>query len=861
MIEIGSEIPVSGQSRGLKACFPNVSRAAPGLLNLAARLLMDIRYALRMLAKAPGFTLMAVLTLGLCIGLNTVVFTLYESVAWKPLPVRSPGEMIRVTGRYDGPSVDTFNYANYEDLRDHSRSLASVIATSTPQNVLCVLPGAKPAEAQVFNIRLVSTNYFDALGVSPAIGRAFAPGERAVAVVSNAFWKNRLNSDPAVLGKTLTINGTAFSILGVTPARFAGTGVPAQCPDLWIPISTQSAVLPGVDWLHDASARELQILARRKADLSIEQTAAELRVLGRAWPLVETKPIQLDARHATFFQTDAGEFDTFGQVAGILSVAVALILLIGCVNLINLLLARGAARRREIAVRLALGARRSRIVRQLCTESALIGVLGGMLGFLISLWACEWIRVWISGALQSVSNNALSISLDLTPDWRVFAYTSVLSVITGVMVGVWPAVKSARADLISAMKHEAAGSSALTGWTGRNVLLGGQVTASLMLLAGAGILFRGARYSSAADAGFETRHLMLINVNPKSIAAMPSARSALMRQVVGRMQALPEVTSAAWVDRPPFLGHGSGPLMSDADIGVQCLFNPVSDRYFETLGIPFLAGRDFTRQEIERGEAVAIVSESAAQRFWPGREAIGRRISGQGWLKPALKHESFTVIGVVKSVRSTYLSKIDGPFVYLPKAPPSSQTLMLVRTRIAPEGVFRSAFAALSALHSNLPSQSFMIGLEKGPMELQKLMAEAPALVSSVLGLLALILASVGVYGVVAYLVTQRTRDIAVHIALGARNRDVIAMALKNSLMPVGAGSVLGFIGSLGLSGFLAAIVALPDVPDLTYGAGTVDPATFLGALGTLSLAVLVAALVPVRRAIRVEPTVALRAE
>ena len=822
---------------------------------------MDIRYAFRMLAKTPGFTSMAVVTLALGIGLNTVAFTVYESVALKPLAVRSAGEMVRIIRPSERPNSEAFSYPEYEQVRDHSRSFASVVATSTQQSIPCSLPGAKPGDAQVISARLVSANYFEALGVNPVIGRAFGANELAVAVVSHTFWKRRLQEDPSVVGRQLTVQGTPFVILGVAPEGFAGTGLTPQSPDLWIPASMQRTVLPGIDWLHDNTAREFQILARRRPGVSVEQASSELDVLGRLWPPVDNKQIRLSVKPATFFQTDTGEFETFGQISKILMVAVSLILLIGCVNLVNLLLARGAARQREIAVRLALGASGSRVVRQLCVESALIGVLGGALGFVLSLWACQWIRVSITGVLQRISNGALGVSLDLGPDWWVFAYTSVLSVVTGVAVGLWPAIQSVRADLISALKQENTATSGGRGrrWSGRNLLLGAQVSACLVLLAGAGLLFRGVRFAQLTDPGFDTKHVFMMGVNPKALAATPGLRTALLRQVIEHVEALPEVDSAAWVDRPPFLGHGSGPLKSDTGTRAQCLFNSVSDRFFETLGIPILAGRDFTKQEIEHGDALVIVSESAARQFWPGRDAIGRRVLADQWLRSLVKHESFTVIGVVKSVRSTYLSKMDSGFVYFPKAPPTSFGLMLVRTRTAPEAAFRSAFAALSAVHSNLPSQTYMLSVEQGPMEIQKLISQAPALVASLLGLLALLLASVGVFGVVSYLVTQRTREIGVHIALGAHNRDVIRMVLRQSLKPVGWGAAAGLAGAVGLSGLLTAMVALPDVPDLTYGAGAVDPVTFLGVLGVLTLVVLVASFVPVRRATRVEPAVALR--
>jgi predicted permease len=824
---------------------------------------MDVRYAFRMLARTPGFTLMAVLTLALGIGLNTVVFTVYESVALKPLAVRSPGEIVRITRPSERPNIESFTYQEYEQLRDQARSFASIVVTSTTQSLTCLPPGATPDEGQVVTARLVSANYFEGLGVNATIGRTFGANEQAVAVVSHSFWKRRLQEDPAVVGKGLIVQGAPFTIVGVAPESFAGTGLPPRSPDLWVPVSMQTSVLPGVNWLHDNTAREFQILARRKAGVSVEQAASELDVLGQQWPRVEDRRIRLSAKNATFFQTDSGEFETFGQISKILMVAVTLILLIGCVNLVNLLLARGASRQREIAVRLALGARGSRIIRQLCTESALIGILGGALGLLLSVWSCEWIRLSITGALQRISNGALSVSLDLAPDWRIFVYTSALSVCAGVAVGLWPAIQSTRADLVSALKQESSGWGGSRGrrWGSRNMLLGAQVSACLVLLTGAGLLFRGVRFSQTADPGFDTKHAFIIGVNPKALAATPASRTAMLRQVIERVQAMPEVTSAAWVDRPPFLGHGSGSLQSDSGTNVQCLFNAVSDRYFETLGIPILAGRDFTKQEIERDAAVVIVSESAARQFWLGQDPIGRRVVPERWLQRLVKHDSFTVIGVVKSIRSTYLSKMDSGFVYSPKAPPSSFGLMLIRTRTAPEAAFRSTFAALSAVHSNLPSQSYMVSLEQGPMEIQKFMSEAPALVASTLGLLALLLASVGVFGVVSFLVTQRTREIGVHIALGARNRDVIRMVLGQSLRPVMWGAAIGLAGAIGLSGLLAAMVALPDVPDLTYGAGAVDPVTFLGVLAVLTVVVLAASFLPVRRASRVEPAVALRNE
>jgi putative ABC transport system permease protein len=808
---------------------------------------MDLRCAFRILARSPGFTAIAVITLALGIGINTIVFTLYGAVALKPISARSPRELVRISGNQNGERLELFNFGQYNQVRA-ARSFAAVIATSDAQTIVARLP-----QPEILHARLVSDDYFAALGVHQALGRGFVAGDRDAVVLSHEFWTGKLRSDPAVLTRVIQVQGVTLHIVGVAPSDFAGTGLPPRMPDLWIPLAAQPAVLPGADWQHD-STRNLQLLGRRNPGVRVQQASAELEVLARNWPIVEGKPAHLSARPATFFQADSGEFETFALVCQILMVAVGMILLIGAINLVNLLFARHSAREREFAVRLALGAGRLRLVRQLCTESLLLGILGGAGGLVLSLWACEWIRVTIAAMLQKITGGLLGVYFDVSPDWRVFAYGAVVSVVVGVAIGIWPSLKASRRDVMSALKQVSS-----IERSKRNLLISAQVAACLILLAGAGLLFRGVWRSAEIDPGFDTHRLAIVGIETRNVAHTPAAREAILRQAMERIQALPDVVSVAFADRPPFLGHGSFDVQVEPGRYVNSLYNLVSDRYFETLGIPLLAGRTFTPEEVESAAPVIVVSDVAARRLWPGKDPLGRRIPRDEWQKRQLPREAYTVIGVVKGVRSTYLSKPDEPFIYYPKQLNTPWGSPLVRTRSTPEAASRSILSAIGSVDSSLPSQSFVIGVDQAPLQLQRLMAEAPALAALVLGTLALLLASLGIFGLVSQLVTQRTREIAVRVSLGAQTADVAGMVMRQTLRPVVLGSAFGLAGALGVSALLAKMIVLADAPDLTYGAGAFDPVTFSGALAALTVVILIASFVPVRRATRIAPAEALR--
>lgn len=808
---------------------------------------MGLRYAFRTLRRSPGFAFVAILTLSLGIGINTTVFSIYEAVALKPIAARAPEQLVRI----GGTRGDNFSWQEFDEIRTHAHSLAGVIATSTPQT----LSGAN----QVFQVRLVSDSYFDVLGVTPRLGRAFGRGERQAAVLSYDCWQRKFGGDASVIGRTLGVQGVELAIIGIAPERFAGTGVPPRMPDLWIPLAEQPALMRGVEWRQNPDVRPLQVLGRLAPGAIAAQASAELDIRARTWEPLNGQSQRLRARAATFFQTDTGEFETFGQVCAVLMIAVGMILAIGGINLVNLLFARHAARDREFAVRLALGAGRRQLVRQLCTESVLVSLAGGAGGLMFSLWACDWIRAVVLRAVERVSGGVLGLHLDLIPDWRVFAYTAALSMAAGIAIGIWPALHASRRDVHDALKQGGGGSEGgYRGlWTRRNLLVSAQVAACLILLAGAAMLFEGAWRSGSVDPGFEMKHLLLVGVDPSAIASTGEAKAEVIRRVRERIAALPEVVSAAQAFNPPFLGHASSAFQTGSGRWARCGDNVVSSGYFKTLGVRLLAGRDFTPEEAESRAPVVVISERAAREAWPGQNPLGREVKLPQRFHPEVRHETATVIGVVANVHSTFLSKPDAPFLYFPGPLGNG----LVRTRAGAEAATRAVVRALNAIDPRLPASAFVIPMETGPVEVQKMMAEAPAVAATILGTLALVLAAVGVFGLVWQLVARRTREIAIRIALGACRRDVANLVLSQTLRPVALGAAVGMAGAVGISALLSSMVVAPDMPDLTYGVGAFHPLVFCGAMTVLGLVVVLACLGPLRNAARIAPADALRME
>ncbi len=811
----------------------------------------DLRYAARSLIRTPGFSLTALLTVALGIGLNTAAFTVYDGIALRPLAVRAPREIVRVVAPADRAAGDLFPYVTYDVLRGSARSFSSVVATSLPQTL-----AARVAEQELLvSGRFVSGNYFVELGVPTERGRPLGPGDDAAVVVSDAFWRSHLAADPAAVGATLLLRGVAFTIVGVAPPSFAGTGSPPATPDLWLPAAAQRSVLPGVDWLRDRTQRPWQILARLAPDRTVGTARAELSVLARNLTTVDSAAATLSARPATLFQTDSGEFETFGQVIGVLMIAVMVILFIGAANLIGLVTARTSARERELAIRAALGASRGRIARLLTAESLLLGIAGGGLGLAMAAWLCDVLRTWIVATLSEASGGLATVFLDFSPDWRIVTFTAVASLLVGLGVGLWPAVRAARQDLHDSLKQGA--TSTERRGSARRVLLAAQLAVSLVLLSAACLLISGASRSTRVDPGFDSKHLLLLDINPTALTATPGAQIDLLRRVVEALRAIPEVRTLAWADRAPFAGHALRTV--DAERGrVTFSIKGVSSTYFDALDAGLVSGRSFSPEEVAAGRPVMIVSASVARRYWPGQDPVGRTVADKPWLAGP-DSQPYTIIGVARDVRATFLSRVDEALYYPQSLGPNVE--LLIRTQGTPVSSVHAVLVALAAVDPLMPSQTAVVSLEDGPMRLQRLMSAAPAALIAGLALLGIILAAIGLYGVVAQTVTRRTREIGVRVALGASGRGIIRMIAGRNLTPLAWGTGIGLAGAVGVSSLFTALVAMPDAPDLTYGRGAFDPSVFAMLLLVLGLVVLAASIAPALRALSVDPVVALRSE
>ena len=834
----------------------------------------DLRFGVRMLRKNLGFTTVAILTVALGVGVNTTVFTAFNTLALKPLPVRNPAEVVRLEQWFaSGASGDNqyaFSYPEYLNYRDHSRSLKGVIAASWLAPVLATLPTESPSaktpvEAVTLSCQLVSANYFSVLGIKTVVGQPFAERENSatlaspVVVLSYPYWQRRLNSDRDVVGKILEVNGASFTILGVAREDFIGTGNPPRIPDFWAPLDMQKQIVPGNDWRNEPRNQPLQVIGRVADGISVGQSQSELNLLTRQFaqanPEVD-KTIALTLHRATYFgATDELWFRALA--AGMMAV-VGMVLLVACVNLANMLLARAAGRQKEIATRRALGASRSRLVRQLLTESVLLAMLGGAAGLLFSLWATKLEWAGLATIIQSLMGSGLKFA-PLTPDISVFLYTLVLSLVTGILFGLWPALKSSKASLTDVLKDSACGLLPTKSRL-RSFMLGTQVAVSIVFLISAGLLLRALFRSQAANPGFETRSVFHLSID---LGDDPVKAAILRRQVIERLKALPEVANVALADRLPYAGTSSRPFLAETRTAAakgapgSSLLNYVSPSFFDTVNIPLVRGRTFSPQESEGELPVAIVSESTARHAWPGEDPIGKRLKLD--LKFSGDWSTFQVIGVAKDVRFFNLSRTDPAYVYLP-ANPSQFSSLLFRAAQSRKDTLAAVRSSLSNLDRVLsPTLGFM-SLDDF-MRSQQLLPQASAVFMGILALLALALAAVGIYGVMAYVVSRRTREVGIRLALGASGGEVLRLLLRQGLIPVFAGAGCGLALSAVVSGLLRTALAFPANPDLLFGVSAFDPAVYAGLTTFLAGVAMLACCVPAWRAMRVDPVVALRYE
>jgi len=821
----------------------------------------DLRYAWSNLLRNPGFTLVAVGALALGIGVNATIFGIYNAVALKPLPVADPSSVMRVkriVGQDAYAYRYNFAYTEYEYLRDHNSVFSGLTAASPAIPVLASIGSRAPEH---LNGYAVSANYFADLGVNARIGRTFlpdedrSPGANPVVVLSYRFWQGKLQGDPNAIGQTIRLNGLPYTIVGVAPQGFTGTDTVPTESGFWAPLSMLDQLQPEFGPASDSTWREqfrdsshpgFQIMARLKEGVSREKAQAETDLLIHQYltGYREGQPTLSVTLQRTSYFSSAGDFWVKAFAVAMLMV-VSLVLVVACANVANMLLARGVARKREIGIRLALGASRGRVVRQLLTESILLSLLGGAAGILLSAAASR--LLWASLVTVVPSFRQFLVELDVSPDAHVLLYGLVLSIVTGILFGLAPALQSTRSGLYSATQTEGSRSRL------RGMLLGIQVAVSVLLLVVSGGLLGSvvSSFAKPSDLGFDARNTYVVGGTFGTDRAKVSASMLELRE---RLATLPEVSRVAFGKAP--LG-GSFPFsMTAGKWNGQAATTWASDASFETLGIPILKGRGFTRPEGDREAQVAVISESTARRVWPGEDPLGRRFT----LNMVGTFTDYQVIGVAKDVRFTVITEIDPLLVYLPYGPTSRffRGGLLFRIHGNRDKALLAVQSAVESVvdPTALPTVD-LVSLEDGPVAIQRGFLRVLGAFAGTLTLLSLTLAGVGIYGVMAFLVSQRTREIGIRMALGATSRAVIRNVMLQGVWPVLIGTLVGVAGSLALE--RAPVVQ--GARQFILSPPTFSDPVFYAELALVAAIAVLASLVPARRALRVDPVVALRYE
>ena len=840
---------------------------------LVETLLQDVKFGARTLLKNRGFTLAAVLTLALGIGANTSIFSLVNAVLLRPLPVHEPERLVYV---FDGTRANPYNvssYPDYLDYRDRNGVFSELAAYASI--TLSLNSDDRP---DVISGLIVTGNYFDVLGVRAQAGRTFlpeedtTPGGHPVAVISHGLWQSRFAGDVHVAGRQLLLNGHQFTIVGVAPAGFDGAEL-GQKNDIYVPMAMQALVRPprggysgemNPDLLSRRGPRWLSMVGRLKPGVSVEQAQAAQGAL--AAQLAEAYPDTNREQIATVSPVGKGDPTQRGtllSVAGLLLAVVGLVLLIACANVANLQLARAASRRKEISVRLALGASRGRLVRQLLTESVLLALLGGAFGLLLAVWLVRFAQAY------TPPGNFFPVAFVFDLDHNVLGFTLLLSVVTGLVFGITPALQASKPDLVIALKGEAALVPGASGrgarhFTLRNLLVVAQVALSLVLLISAGLFLRSLQQAQRIDPGFDTAHVLTMPLNINLLRYTKAQGQEFYRRVLEHVEGLPGVQSATLTRTPPLSGasrqstvtvagqeppgrSSSSESTGGGGEGIAdniTLSSPVALNYFRTLGIPLLRGRDFNAQDREGAPGVVIVNETFARRYFPGQDAVGQRVSLNGAQGPWLE-----VVGLARDGKYITLGEAPAPFLYQPLAQRhESGMVLLVRSGGDPSALAPAVRREVQTIERNLPLTNARTMEEL--LNTSLFPARMGAVLLGAFGLLALLLASVGLYGVMAYSVSRRTREIGIRMALGARGGDVLRLVLRESMALVAVGVALGL---------LAALAATRTLAGFLYGINPADPAAFIAIAILLAVVGLAASLIPARRAAKVDPLVAFR--
>jgi predicted permease len=813
------------------------------------QLLQDVRFGLRTLSRSPGLTIAAVPAIALGIGVNVGIFSVLNGIALRLLPVPRAEQIVSVNQILHGQFTrnvhnggNLFSYAEYLDYRDHNHVFSGLVAYEP--YVETTLSG-KPVR-QVLGTA-ASCNYFDVLSERPAQGRGFVDsdcatsGENAVVVISDDLWRVRFAADPSLVGKRITLNRTAYTVIGIGRPGFTGTELIPSA--FWAPITMQEALEPGANRLTDDKMSWLALLGRMQPGVTMRQVRADLGVIaGRIDQRQPGRGTSLAIRTATFFASP-DERSFLIPIASVILIAFALVLVIACANVANLLLARAAVRQREIALRLSIGASRWRLVRQLLTESLLLSLAGGLLGSVLAFWSFRKITDFVTSHLP---HDLPVVTVNVTPNFHVLAYALLVTLFTGIAFGLVPALQGSRLDLNTAMKGDGASFTTLrkSGRLLLNTLVGSQVAVCMVLLLAAGLLLRGLYHAQTLDPGFEEKNVAQAFLNLRMQGYDEGRATAFITRLREKIRSLPGAVEVAQAECAPLshdfsAGRFTIPGRPDK---VPIEYNHVSPDYFSLVRIPIVRGRGFTSGDARDGSEI-IVSESTARRLWPADGPLGKTLIEFTGRKDV-------VIGVAKDAQVSHLGELDTSYLYFPAgAKEDSRSYVLVR--------YASRFTDIAngvrdAAQSLDPDVSIDVTRLQDNLEIWRAPSRLVVALSGCLGALALLLASIGVYAMVSYSVGRSVHEIGIRLALGANGRNVMNHVLWQAMRPVLLGVLIGVVLCAAVSGVLSGMM---------FGLSAHDPIAFLSVPFFLFVIALMASYIPARRAMGVDPIVALRCD
>ena len=790
----------------------------------------DLKYGVRTLLRNKGFTIIAVLALALGIGANTAIFSVVNAVLLRPLPYPHPDRLVEVfeSNKQSGEESGTISFPNLKDWKEQSQSFSQIAAYEYDRFILT----GRDAPERFVGLN-VAANFFQALDVSPASGRAFQaqedqPGAPRVVILSHNLWQRRFAGDAKLIGQTLTLNNESYTVIGIMPQGFESpeTGI-----ELWSPLI--------VDPERGRGGHFLSAIARLKPDVTIEQAQTEMDTIARR--LAQAYP---DTNKNAGVKLIPLRDYLVGNIRSMLLVllgAVGFVLLIACANVAALLLAQATARQKEMAIRTALGAGRGRLVRQFLTESVLLSLLGGGLGLLLTLWGIDLLAAAIPGNIY----NAKAIGVDT----QVLGFTLLVSLLTGLLFGLAPALQSSQTDLNESLKEGGRGASG-----GRrrqrlfSALIVSEFALALVLLIGGGLLIKSFWRLQQIDPGFNPEHLLTMQLSlPKTRYAESQQQINFFNRVLEHVATLPGIEAVGLTSELPFNGSRTGSsfaIEGQTEDSLHADNRTISSDYFRAMGIPLVRGRAFTPRDAANATRVAIINETSARRFWPAENPIGKRL--------ILKEVKYEIIGIVKDVKHIQLTEETAPEIYVhyPQVPSRTWMDLAARTTNNPENSIASIRRAIREVDPNQP----VYGVRTMEQKLSRSISAQrfSALLLGIFAAVALILAAVGIYGVIAYSVTQRTHEIGVRLALGAQAGDVFKLI-------VGQGLRLALIGVA--AGLLGAFAVTRVMASLLYGVSATDPLIFFGVSLLLAAVAFLACYIPARRATKVDPMIALRYE